>query len=190
MKRTGLFGGSFNPPHKGHISLARQVLLQGLADEVWLMVSPRNPLKRQADLLDEHIRLELAQTAVEEEPHLFASDFEFQLERPSYTWKTLQALHKAYPGRTFPLIIGSDNWLRFDRWAHGREIAEHHEIIVYPRPGYAVDETWLPPNVQLLHCPLFPFSSTEIRQFIREGRDISEMVPEKVLPQILKHYGN
>lgn len=189
MTRTGIFGGSFNPPHCGHIALARRVLEQGLADEVWLMVSPHNPLKDEAGLLDERLRLEMARLAVADVTGVEASDFEFGLERPSYTWKTLQALDHAYPDRRFRLIIGSDNWLCFDRWAHGAELAATRDIIVYPRESYDVDEAALQPNVRLLSGLLLPYSSTEVRRRAAAGDDFSGMVPAPLIPYIQQHYG-
>lgn len=189
MTRTGLLGGSFNPPHRGHVELARQMLRQGLADEVWLMVTPQNPLKRQQNLLDECLRLELTREALRGERDIVASDFELGLERPSYTWRTLQALDAAYPNRRFELVVGSDNWLCFDRWAHGEELAHSRDIIVYPRPDCNVDESALPPNVRLLHGPMMNISSTEIRRRARAGEDFSDLVPERLIPLIRKHYG-
>ncbi|MBR3858064.1 MAG: nicotinate-nicotinamide nucleotide adenylyltransferase, partial [Bacteroidaceae bacterium] len=113
MKRIGIFGGSFNPVHLGHTALAAYICGQGLTDEVWMMVSPQNPLKQNLELLDEDIRLEMLRLAVVDYPELKACDFEFHLPRPSYTYHTLQALHEAYPEYEFSLIIGEDNWQYF-----------------------------------------------------------------------------
>ena len=133
MKRIGIFGGSFNPIHLGHTALAAYICEQGLVDEVWLMVSPQNPLKRDLTLLDENERLTMARLAVASYPMLKASDFEFTLPRPSYTYHTLQALRAAYPECEFSLIIGEDNWQCFHRWYRGEDIARETPIIVYPR---------------------------------------------------------
>ena len=133
MKRIGIFGGSFNPIHLGHTALAAYICEQGLVDEVWLMVSPQNPLKRDSALLDESERLAMARLAVAPYPMLRACNFEFTLPRPSYTYHTLQALRKAYPDHKFSLIIGEDNWQCFDRWYRGEDIARETPIIVYPR---------------------------------------------------------
>ena len=133
MKRIGIFGGSFNPIHLGHTALAAYICEQGLVDEVWLMVSPQNPLKRDLTLLDEDERLAMVRLAVAPYPMLRACNFEFTLPRPSYTYHTLQALRKAYPDHKFSLIIGEDNWLCFDRWYRGEDIARETPIIVYPR---------------------------------------------------------
>jgi len=180
MKRIGIFGGSFNPVHKGHVGLAASIVAQDLVDEVWLMVSPRNPLKPVADLWDEGLRLELARRAVADVPGVTASDFEFHLPRPSYSWATLEALWKARPECRFALVIGADNWLVFHRWARHEYILRTCELILYPREGYPVDETSLPPNVRVVHAPLFPWSSTEIRRQLRCGGDTTDMLPPAV----------
>lgn len=187
-KRVALFGGSFNPIHNGHIALAEAVLTARLADEVWLMVSPQNPLKQQADLLAETTRLWLAQKALSGRERIKVSDFEFHLPRPSYTWNTLQALHEAYPDVTFSLLIGGDNWQCFHKWAHYAEILSNYSIIVYPRAESDVDEQELPANVTLLHVPLFPFSSTDIRNKVRDRESIKVYVPKTVCDDIIKAY--
>ena len=117
MSSIGIFGGSFNPIHKGHVALARQLLRRAQLDEVWFLVSPQNPLKPQSLLLDDNMRLEMARLALKDEPHLVASDYEFHLPRPSYTWNTLQHLSQDYPQHRFTLIIGADNWQLFSRCA-------------------------------------------------------------------------
>lgn len=184
MKRIAVFGGSFNPVHYGHIGVARRVMKENLADEVWLMVSPRNPLKEQSGLLDERIRLDLVQLAVADVPGVVACDFEFALPRPSYSWQTLAALTRTYPGASFSLVIGSDNWLLFPKWAHYEEILDRYSLIVYPRPGFFVRTSSLPDNVRLLDAPLFPWSSTDIRKRLRQGGDVSDMVPPSVAERL------
>lgn len=189
-RRITLLGGSFNPIHLGHIALARQVLTEGLADEVWLLVSPQNPLKRQAALLDERLRYDLACRALAGESGIRASDFEFSLPRPSYTWATLQALGQAYPQTCFTLLIGGDNWLIFDRWAHADDIRRHYPLIIYPREGYPVDAATLPPGVTLLSsAPRFPFSSTDIREAAASGRSLDGMVPPCIIDEVKRLYG-
>ena len=132
--RIGIFGGSFNPIHNGHVALGREMLSAVALDEVWYMVSPQNPLKKTAgDLAPEEIRFVLTQKALDDEPQLKASDYEFHLPRPSYTWNTLQHLSQDYPDDEFVLIIGGDNWECFDRWAHYEGILREYEIAVYPR---------------------------------------------------------
>ena len=132
-RRIGIFGGSFNPVHLGHTALAAYICEQGLVDEVWMMVSPQNPLKQNLELLDEQHRLAMLRLAVAPYPTLQACDFEFHLPRPSYTYHTLQALREAYPEHTFSLIIGEDNWQNFHRWYRGEDILSETPIIVYPR---------------------------------------------------------
>lgn len=182
--RTTVFGGSFNPIHNGHIRLSRHILQEGLADEVWLLISPQNPLKQRDDLLDEDLRLHLAETALRNEPHIRASDFEFGLPRPSYTWNTLRALSQTYAERDFSLLIGADNWHIFDRWAHAADILAHYPLLIYPREGYAIDPKALPQTVRMVDAPLFPYSSTEVRQALAAGQDCSEMLPEAVRQEI------
>lgn len=184
MKRIAVFGGSFNPVHYGHVGVARRVMEENLADEVWLTVSPRNPLKEQSGLLDERLRLELVRLAVADVPGAEASDFEFALPRPSYSWQTLAALTEAYPEASFSLVIGSDNWLLFPKWAHYEEILDRYSLIVYPRPGFSVRASSLPDNVRLLDAPLFPWSSTDIRNRLRQGGDVSDMVPPSVAERL------
>ncbi len=185
--RICIFGGSFNPLHNGHIALAQAVLDGDLADEIWLMVSPQNPLKEQGELLPEHLRLELARIGVDECFGISVSDFEFHLPRPSYTWKTLKALSETYPEDEFSLLIGGDNWAAFDRWVNPEYILQHHSLIIYPREGSPLCEKRLPPRVSLLHAPLFPVSSTQVRQLLREGGDVSSLIPKAELEYIKQH---
>lgn len=181
MKRVALFGGSFNPIHLGHLALAREVVSRGLADETWLMVSPHNPLKPSADLLDETLRFEMACIATADQPAVRASDFEFSLPRPSFTWRTLEALRLSHPDTQFALLVGADNWACFNRWARYEEILQSTPIIIYPREGYEIEEIKLPAGVTLLNPErLYPFSSTDIRCALREGVDVGQMLPPAV----------
>ena len=192
--RIGIFGGSFNPIHLGHTALAAYICDQGLVDEVWLMVSPQNPLKRDLTLLDENERLAMARLAVAPYPMLKACDFEFNLPRPSYTYHTLQALRVAYPDHEFSLIIGEDNWQCFDRWYRGEDIARETPIIVYPRNEVESKEKRAKSeegfsifNFQLsilTNPPLLPYSSTEVRQLIAEGKEASHMLHPEVAQYI------
>lgn len=188
MKRVGVFGGSFNPVHWGHVRLAEWIVRHGWADEVWLMVSPRNPLKEQAGLLPEAERLDMARLAAGEVAGVRASDFEFSLPRPSYTWRTLEALRAAFPATAFSLIIGADNWQHFDRWARPDYIRAHHKLLVYPRPGYPLDASALPDGVDLLGAPVFDVSSTRVRKLLRENGDASRLVPAPVLHYIKERH--
>ena len=183
--RIGLFGGSFNPIHNAHIALASTICEQARLDEVWFMVSPQNPLKQAQDLLDENERYEMVKLALEsQEKVLMASNYEFHLERPSYTWKTLRALKLDFPQHEFSLIIGGDNWVRFPRWAHNEEILANHHIYIYPREDSEIDEATLPENVHLIHTPKINITSTMLREMVRNGKDISAFVPNAVAKAI------
>lgn len=188
MIKTGLFGGSFNPIHTGHISLARLLLHQCGLDEIWFVVSPQNPFKTGSKLLDDDMRLRLVSEALRNEPGLVASDYEFRLPKPSYTWNTLQHLRKDYPDRLFTLLIGGDNWTAFDRWFHHDDILANYPIIVYPRQGENIDPKKLPAGVTLTDTPLLNISSTEIRARVRYGEDITGMVPETIKQQVITLY--
>ena len=179
-KRTGIFGGSFNPIHNGHVTLATKLLRAAKLDEVWLMVTPQNPWKRQDELLDDEVRLMLAREAVKDIPGLVASDYEFHLPKPSYTWDTLQALAVDFPDRCFTLLIGGDNWERFDGWYEHDKILANYDIAVYPRRGFTIDRASLPPRVRVVRTPLIDISSTEIRSRIREQLPIDHLVPPPV----------
>jgi nicotinate-nucleotide adenylyltransferase len=184
MSSIGIFGGSFNPIHKGHVALARQLLRRARLDEVWFLVSPQNPLKPQSSLLDDNMRLEMARLALKDEPRLVASDYEFHLPRPSYTWNTLQHLSQDYPQHRFTLLIGADNWQLFGQWRNNREIIENYPIVIYPRDGYPVDEASLPPNVRLVNTRLYNMSSTLIRQLIADGRGVRRYLHPDVISYI------
>lgn len=168
--RIGIFGGSFNPIHTGHTRLGQWLVRKNYVDELWFMVSPLNPLKQNStELLPDGLRLQLAQLAVEGKTGLRVSDFEMHLPRPSYMVHTLAQLRQAYPQHEFLLIIGADNWLRFNQWRNSEEIMLHHRLLVYPRPGYALDTASMPQGVSLVATPLFNISSTQIRQAIAHG---------------------
>ena len=188
-KRIGVFGGSFNPIHTGHIALAQQIMKEATLDEIWFVVSPLNPFKTtNDDLLADDLRLGLTRKALQDEPRFMASDYEFHLPKPSYTWNTLKHLATDYPDRQFVLIIGADNWLAFDRWAEPTYILAHHEIAVYPRKGFPIDEASLPLNVHLVNTRLYPISSTDIRQRVKKGQSIDDLVPKNIHNEVLKLY--
>ena len=175
--KTGIFGGTFNPVHIGHLALANYLCEYEDLDEVWFLVTPQNPFKKNVHLLDDHIRLEMVEAAIAGYSRFRASDFEFNLPRPSYTVDTLQKLSETYPEREFALIIGADNWAKFDQWKSPEEILRKYQIMVYPRPGYGVHiSSKVSGRVKAVQTPLLEVSSTFIRQAIAEGKDIRYFV--------------
>ena len=188
MIKTGIYGGSFNPVHNGHIALAHELRQLAGLDEIWFVVSPQNPLKTQASLLDDRKRLDMTRRALEPYPELVASNYEFALPRPSYMWHTLQGMSAQWPDRELHLIIGADNWLCFDRWYHADDIRSTYPIIIYPRQGYDIVPSALPQGVRLVNTPLYNVSSTEIRADVAAGRDISGKVPSTILSEVEKEF--
>ena len=184
----GIFGGSFNPIHNGHIALAKAFLEKENLDQVWFMVSPQNPFKVNQQLLADHLRLKLVCKATAGNPHFKASDYEFQLPKPSYTWNTLQQLSHDFPTYRFTLLVGGDNWEAFDRWYHAEDILANYPIVVYPRQGQAVSRTTLPDGVSILNTPLINISSTEIRQRVKQDEDISQFVPAEIEGDVIRLY--
>ena len=183
---TGIFSGSFNPIHIGHLALANYLCeFEGL-DELWFMVSPHNPLKEQTDLWPDELRLKLVQLAVEVYSKFRASDVEFHLPRPSYTIHTLDQLKEMYPEREFMLIIGSDNWALFDQWREPQRLIAENRILIYPRPGCTLNPDELPEGVRLVHSPTFEISSTFIRQSLAQGKDVRYFLHPSVFKQIQK----
>ncbi len=160
---------------------------RGWVDEVWLMVSPLNPLKQgDTELLDDKARLRLAQLATDGLVGVKASDFEMHLPVPSYMVRTLEALRRAYADKEFLLVVGADNWLRFNQWKDADEILRHHRLLVYPRRGCEVDKGTLPENVVLVDTPLIDLSATEIRRAIAEGSYKGEGMNPQVWEEIKK----
>ena len=187
-RQIGLFGGSFNPIHRGHIALARYLLQHTTLDEIWFVISPQNPLKNLNDLLNNEARLLMVECALANEPQMKPCTVEFEMPLPSYTWNTLKTLDERFPYATFTLLIGGDNWESFPRWYRHDEIIANYHIIVYPRPGATISGDRLPAHVSIVEAPLLDISSTAIRQRISEGKDIDEMVPDGV-GKLIREYG-
>ncbi len=187
MKRVGIYGGSFNPIHRGHTTLGTTLCQMEAVDELWFLVSPQNPLKAASDLLPDADRLRLARLAVEDSPHLQVSDFEMHLPRPSYMVHTLEALRAAQPDCEFILVIGADNWLSFHHWFRPEEIRRHHRILVFPRPEYALETEKLPTGVTAVSTPLIDVSSTAIRHAIAAGSYAGEDLHPAVWADIRRH---
>ena len=184
----GIFGGSFNPIHNGHIALAKAFLEKENLDEVWFMVSPQNPFKVNQQLLADHLRLDLVRKATADNPHFKASDYEFQLPKPSYTWNTLQHLSHDFPTHRFILLVGGDNWEAFDRWYHAEDILTHYPIVVYPRHNQRISEMSLPHGVTILQTPFIDISSTDIRQRVSQGKAINGLVPTTIISDVQRLY--
>ena len=187
--RIGIYGGSFNPIHKGHTQLSAFIVAQGLVDELWLLVSPLNPLKsgEVCNIAEYEHRLKMAELATEGIEGVNVSDFERHLPLPSYTITTLGELQKAYPEHEFVLVIGADNWEQFPRWYHADEIIEKYRILIYRRPGCEIDEMALPASVQVVETPLYDVSSTQIRESVKKGRMMRRWLDEKVARYIKRH---
>lgn len=178
----GLYFGSFNPIHIGHLIIANFVANTEV-DQVWLIVSPQNPLKPSHSLLNEFHRLHLVQLAIGENPRLRASDVEFKLPRPSYTIDTLTYLTERYPQHSFSVIIGSDSYQNISKWKNNETLLRSYNILVYNRPGFEINEPGIA-SVKVLKAPLLDISSTMIRQFIKERRSVQYLLPDAALAEI------
>lgn len=180
-KRVGLFFGSFNPIHIGHLIIASQVVELSACDQVWFVVSPQNPFKEKSSLLDQRQRLHMVRLAIGQDDRLRASDVEFGLPVPSYTVDTLAYLGEKHPQHRFDLIMGSDNLQSFPKWKHAEKILEEHRLLVYPRPGKEDAPLRDHDAVEWLdEMPLLQLSATRIRNNIRDGRSVRYMLPEPV----------
>lgn len=184
--KIAIFGGSFNPVHIGHAIIAKSVAESGLVDEVWMMVSPENPLKAGKPMLGESERLHLVEKAMRDCKGVKASDFEFSLPRPTYTYRTLCELKSAYPEHKFLLLIGSDNWRLFDKWKDPERILDKFGVIIYQRPD-APAEGPFPKGVETMEgVPIVMLSSSYIRECLKNGKDIRYLVPEEIYEDIMK----
>jgi nicotinate-nucleotide adenylyltransferase len=182
--KVGLYFGSFNPIHHGHLIIAQHMVQHTDLDQLWFVVSPQNPLKPSAGLLNEFHRLYLIQLAIENAPGLKVTDIEFRLPRPSYTADTLTYLVEKYPQHSFSVIMGSDSFENLPRWKNYQHILQHYPIYVYKRPGHEITATYEGANVSVLKAPLLEISATHIRNTIKEGKSIRYLVPDKVAEEI------
>ena len=185
-KSTGLFFGSFNPIHIGHLIIANCMLEFGGLDEVWFVISPQNPLKARAGLLEDHHRLALVKVAIDDNPRFRACNVEFGLPQPSYTINTLTVLAEQYPTRNFVLIMGSDNLQSFDKWKNYERILQEYRLWVYPRPASDGGAFRDHPAVKWVEAPLMQISATYIRESIRKGKSTRYLLPDKVFEYIME----
>ena len=179
--KTGLFFGSFNPIHIGHLIIANYMASFSGLKEVWLIVSPHNPLKQKSNLANMYDRLEMAKLATENAPQIKVSDIEFSLPQPSFTIDTLAYLQEKYPGKEFVLIMGADNLSSFKKWKNYETLLKNYQIYVYPRPGINLDEWTSYPSITITETPQMEISSTFIRKSIAAGKNVQFFTPDAVL---------
>ncbi len=183
--KVGLYFGSFNPIHHGHLLIASYVLDHTDLQQVWFVVSPQNPLKPAASLLNEYHRLYLVQLAVEGEKNLKASDIEFKLPKPSYTVDTLTYLQEKYPNHEFSVVMGSDSFQNLPKWKNADWLLRNYALYVYKRPGHETLPVYSgAKEIHELDAPLLPISSTYVRKNIKAGKSIRYLVPEAVRAEI------
>ncbi|HYH15926.1 MAG TPA: nicotinate (nicotinamide) nucleotide adenylyltransferase [Flavisolibacter sp.] len=182
--KVGLYFGSFNPIHVGHLIIASHVLNETDLQKIWFVLSPQNPFKHSASLLNEFDRLYLVQKAVEGDDRLRASDIEFSLPKPSYTSHTLAYLKEKYPTHEFSIIMGSDSFQNLGKWKNAEAIINNYPILVYERPGFPVNNT-IDAQIQVMKAPLLEISATHIRNAIQHGKSIRYLVPDIVEKEIV-----
>lgn len=180
--KIGLYFGTFNPIHMGHLIIANHMAEHADLDQVWMVVTPHNPLKKKSTLLADHHRLEMVFLATEDFPKIKPSDIEFKLSQPNYTVNTLVHLEEKYPEHTFSLIMGEDNLKSFHKWKNYEAILAHHEIYVYPRLDATAENPLFKnhPKIHLIDAPVVEISSTSIRENIKKGKNVLPLLPPKV----------
>lgn len=178
--KVGLYFGSYNPIHIGHLVIANFMVEFSDIDQLWFVVSPQNPHKKKTNLLDDYQRLEMTHRAVEGDYRLRASNIEFSLPKPSYTVDTLAYLNEQHPKCHFVILMGSDNLESFHKWKNYEIIAENYGIIVYPRPGFDKSKVQIHKNITIIeNAPLMEISSSFIRDSIKKGKDVRHFLPQK-----------
>ena len=183
--KIGLFFGSFNPIHIGHLIIGNFIIENSDLDKLWFVVTPQNPFKKKSTLLDDHHRLEMVNLAVQKYPKFQSSNIEFSLPQPSYTIDTLVSLQEKYPEHQFVLLMGEDNLNSFHKWKNFEQILKYHQILVYPRITSTPDTTPVShPNISKIAAPVIEISSTVIRQMIKDKKNIRPMLPPEVFEYI------
>ena len=178
--KIGLFFGSFNPIHIGHLAIANYMVEFGPIDQLWFVVTPLNPLKNKQHLLDDYQRLELVHRAIDKDFRFQASDIEFRLPKPNYTINTLTYLKDKFPKNEFYLIIGADNYLTLKKWKNWEILISEYHFLIYPRPGFDHTQLNLGNNIEIIEAPLMEISSTFIRNAIAKGKDVRHFLPPAV----------
>lgn len=187
MKKIGIYSGSFNPIHHGHVMLANYLVEFSDLDELWFVITPQNPLKKKEDLLDDDKRLKMVQLAIGDDPRIHVSDIEMHLPTPSYTINTLTALSEQHPDSEFVFVCGMDSLQNLKNWREYQKILDNYELLVFPREGYDGGELINYPSVTVLKTPIIEISSTFIRQCVKEGRDVRHFMPEKAFEYMKEH---
>jgi nicotinate-nucleotide adenylyltransferase len=189
MKKVGLYFGSFNPIHTGHLIIAEYFATRTELDEVWLVVSPQNPFKINADLAPEEHRLQMVKLAIQGNPNLQVCEIEFEMEKPSFTVNTLRVLSKNFPKYSFTLLIGEDNIPAFHKWMEYEYILDNYAVRIFPRlhPNSRSEIKLIGKDVQMVDAPLIEISSTYIRESIRTGESIRYLTADSVSNYIKKH---
>jgi nicotinate-nucleotide adenylyltransferase len=185
--KVGLFFGSFNPIHIGHLIIASYMVDYTDLGQVWFVVSPQNPLKHKKHLLSEYERMEMVRLAIQDDSRFQATDIEFNMPRPSYTIDTLLHLEEKYPDKEFVLIMGSDSVASLPKWKNYEQLLQNYKTYAYPRPEYHLTPDQLHPNIKLVEgVPLMEISATFIRQTIKNKKSVKYLLPEKVFQFIDK----
>lgn len=187
--KVGLYFGSFNPIHLGHLIIANHMLIRADLDEIWIVVTPSSPFKLDAEMIAEEHRLQMVRLAVSESHSIFASDVEFNLQRPSYTADTLEILREKYPQIVFSVILGEDNYQNLHKWKNYSEIINHHRLLIYPRrlrSSLVSREDYLENSKAVLYtkAPMIEISSTYIREAILNKQDVQYLLPDPVISYI------
>jgi nicotinate-nucleotide adenylyltransferase len=182
--KIGLYFGSFNPVHVGHLIIASHILNESSLQKIWFIVSPQNPFKASDSLLNEYDRLHLVQKAIEDDPRMRAVDIEFSLPKPSYTVHTLAYLEEKYPNYEFHLIMGSDSFQNLDKWKNAEQIVSRYPIMIYKREGFEVINR-MNARIEVMQAPLLQISATHIRELVRNGKSVKYLVPAIVEEEIM-----
>jgi nicotinate-nucleotide adenylyltransferase len=183
--KIGLYFGSFNPVHVGHLIIANHILNETYLEKIWFVVSPQNPFKEESNLLNEYHRLHLVKTAIENDIRMWATDIEFSLPKPSYTTNTLAYLKEKHPEDDFCLIMGSDSFQNLHKWKNAEIIMENYPIYVYLRPGFDIDKT-SNARIHIVEAPILPISAIQIRKSLKKGKSVRYLVPDSVREEIEK----